>query len=229
MKRVLVADERALRARKHLSKRYGAQLKAWARARASDWQIDRSWDVARVVAKLDRLCSDEVWTLLGPPGEISELDRWMCMMLDARVSLGPLPEHADELNVHEVHNLMRIWFPQISRARIRTLLFRTERKGLAVRERRGVYLADEWGSIRRWRRDFGEADEEGMLKWERRRRRAAVALAVHYLLPRFPVYRKASALGMSERNFHYAINAVIEEIGNHLSWWKKLQRRNVQS
>lgn len=70
---------------------------------------------------------------------------------------------------------MHIWCPDISRARVRTLLFRTERKGLTARERRGVYLADEWGSIRRFRRDFDEKDDEGILKWEQRRRRAVVA------------------------------------------------------
>jgi len=72
MKRTLVADERAARARKHLSKRYGEQLKSWAAARAADWQIERAWSVSDVVAKLDRLCTAEVWTPLNTSAEIAD-------------------------------------------------------------------------------------------------------------------------------------------------------------
>jgi hypothetical protein len=233
MERVLAAELRAARSRKHLRMRYGAALKAWGTARAAEWQLPCAAGVADVVAKLNRLCTDEVWTPLSGDAGIVSVDRFMRLHLWAFVRVRPpngsCPEQAPDLTIDEISNLMRIWFPAMDRAYLRTLLHRMSRVGQVFRERRGVYHADSWRAWRRAGDSEVALDNERSRRAEMRDRRCNVALAVHYLLPRLPIYRKARALGMSDRNFHYAINSVLDGLAEDIEHERRWERRaNVQ-
>lgn len=231
MDQVLASAARAERSRKHLALRYGEYLRAWAALRANAWNISQHTTIEDVVAKLHRLRTEEVWVPLTANEDLKALDLLVRIRLKAFVSTQPQPEEADALRIGEIHRLMSLWFPAMTRPQLRSLLFRMARTGRVLRERRGVYMRNDWGP--RWRDYFEEWTErevKQMQRFEARRWRATVALVVHYLLPHLAAYRKARALGMSERNFHYALNEALEEMGEHIDSREEYRRRqNVQS
>ena len=121
MERVLAAELRAERSRKRLSKRYGAVLQSWASARAADWQLGPATSIADVLAKLDRLCTHDVWTPLSGSVDMQDIDRFLRVRLWAFVSLRrrrPTTDTVHELTMGEVSNIVRTWFPRMTRARL---------------------------------------------------------------------------------------------------------------
>src|SRR5688572_1045065 len=216
-RRQTAASERAKRSSSWLTKRYGSLLRQWAAHRRAAWSIDATWTAPDLVRKLNVLCSDGYWHLLDRGlGAVSRLDFSICHQVGARIywkARAPLQDVADPLSIDEVERLMRIWFPRISRNEVRKLLLRLERRRIITRKQRGVYIGDPSGFYRRQREEdeLEESDEE----WHKlldRLHRDGVALIVHYLLPKVPVYRKAAALKMSERNFHYSVGRSIADL-----------------
>jgi hypothetical protein len=143
------------------------------------------------------------------------VDELLRIQLQAFLPCAPVSEEPEGLNVDETLRLMRIWFPAITRERVRALLFRTERSGLACRQRRGTYVPNEWGYARPLEEELDYGDES-IWKWKQRRLRSAYALVVHYVLPWVPVYRKALEMGLSDRSFHYALNDALDDLDTGL-------------
>jgi hypothetical protein len=211
------ALERSQRSRSWLLARHGSLLREWARLRAAAWAIPPASSAKALIRKIDSLCTNEVWAPLAARPAVVRLDDMLRDRVGGLYPPSP-PELAERLwhyspeplTVDDVERLMKLWHPNIPRLQVRRLLMRAERRHLVVREKRGVYVADPGGIRRREREDRADDDDEGWERYLSKSRRDARALMIHYLLPRVAAYRKAAALGLSERAYYYAIGHTIE-------------------
>jgi hypothetical protein len=205
------AKERAELSHQHLTLKWGSALKRWAAARRSVWSLDKRTPLD-LLRRIDFLrTSNTLWDVLDQHGpEVLRLDRTMCRVADCRWFHWKMPAWAEPYGEHSVQEVVRraaLEIPGIKPARMRHLLAREVKAGHLKRTARGRYIhpPPEW----RWLEpEERYPHDEAEARWEERSRRFsqlnADVLLVHYLMP-LPVYRKAKALGISDRAYYYRL------------------------
>lgn len=224
------ATERAALSRRHIGKRYGQLLSRWADARRNEWRIDDSWTVERLLTHITALRETNEWKLLEKPKALVRIDRVVRIFLSCEPRRVLPNDEPARLTIEQIEQRMCTDMPDLSRARLRSLLHRATRKDVVIRLKRGQYeeSSDESFWHRRWAKlDEDERESEG--RWMRRawikEQRCASVFACHYLLSHVSSYRKARQLSMSDRAYFYALNGALERIETVTG----SGRRNVQS
>ncbi|MGE0031034.1 MAG: hypothetical protein AB7O21_20120 [Gammaproteobacteria bacterium] len=210
------AKRRATLSKWRLSKRFGPKLVQWGVERRRAWQIDDSWSVDRFRRHIEQLRSDYSWQVLTGTKDVVALDKWMQRLLrcvrprpivrDPRLKI-ELPQR---LSIDDIERKFRAEQPDITRARLRTLLHRGTRKGFLFRVAQGQYeQADEYHWSKEPDPPWLQRDDD---QYEEYRKRAAhreecrrLVLAAHYVLP-LPAARKARQFRISERRYFYDLN-----------------------
>lgn len=134
----------------------------------------------------------------------------MCRVADCRWFHWEPPSWAEPFGEHSLQEIVRraaLEIPGVKPARMRHLLARETKAGRLKRTARGRYIHPprEW----RWLEpEERYPHDEAEARWEDRARRFsqqnADVLLVHYLIP-LPAYRKAKALGISDRTYYYRL------------------------
>lgn len=213
------ARERAAISRRHLSKRFGPKLAQWGTERRGAWQVDDSWSVDRFRRHIEQLRSNYSWQLLTGHADVVALDKWMqrylrCVKIRPFVRYRPREEDRPRrLSIDDIESKFRESQPNITRARLRTLLHRSARKGILFRVAHGQYEeADEYHWSKFPNPPWLDRDDDGYEQW---RLRSALredcrrlVLAAHYVLP-LPAARKARQFGISERRYYYALSEAL--------------------
>ncbi len=208
------ANRRSELSRRHLRVRFRSVIEAWTAARRAGWSIDDSWSPERVTELLNNLRAGKVeWVVLTrEAAAVREFDRSIEYEL---LPSSPARRYDTVLSVDDIFEKMRAEFPDITRERVRTLLFRAERSDEIGRKKRGVYSSMRYGwNFGDQRQDMLDEDEY-VAEWPRIKRqwdRELEAMLIHILLPRLPVYRKARYLRMSDRAFHDAVIAALDRV-----------------
>jgi hypothetical protein len=213
------ARERAAISRRHLSKRFGPKLAQWGTERRRAWQIDDSWSVDRFRRHIEQLRSNYSWQLLTGHADVVALDKWMRRYLRC-VQLRPVVRYSRinidlprRLSIDEIESKFRESQPNITRARLRTLLHRGTRKGFLARVAHGQYeQADEYHWSKHPDPPWLDRDDDGYERWRlqnaRREECRRLVLATHHVLP-LPAARKARQFGISERRYYYALGEAL--------------------
>lgn len=192
--------------------------------------MDESWSVERLLTHITALRETAGWKLLEKPKVLLRLDRVIRIFMSCEPRRVLPNDEPNRLTIDQIEQRMRADMPDLSRARLRSLLHRATRKDVVVRLKRGQYEESTDESF--WHRRRATLDEEEREREERWMRRAwikeqrcASVFACHYLLSHLPSYRKARQLGMSDRAYFYALNGALD-------WIEAVfgsGRRNVQS
>lgn len=212
------AQVRAGRSRQHLTLKWGPSLKRWAVARRAAWQIESHCSPHELLTRINslRASGTTLWDLLENSGpEILKLDRAICFLAGCRWYHWIAPswyEPCMEHSLQEVVHRASLEVPGVKPARIRHLLAREARAGRLKRTGRGRYIQPprEWYWLEpeeRYAHDEQEARWEA--RAERLRQERADVLLVHYLI-RLPGYRKAKAMGISDRTYYYRLAEALE-------------------
>lgn len=219
--------QRADISRRHLRTLFRSVIEAWVLARRALWTIDDAWQPAQLldIIKCHRSGEREWVRLTDVSPRVTSFDRGVEYELVPGRRYLPRDEVFD---VEQVFTIMRLEFPGITRARVRTLLFRAERTNEIGRKKRGAYAAPRYGwNFGEQRKDMLWEDEYFDVEWPKIKRqwdRQLDAMLVHVLLPDQLVYRKARALDMSDRAFHYAVNAALDRVAERVELDDELLR-----
>jgi hypothetical protein len=212
------AQERAARARQHLSLKWGPSLKRWAAARRAAWRIG-TCSPDELLARVNSLRSGELWDLLKDDGpEILGFDRTICLLSNCHWA-PPRPYWPPYLpqqqSLQDLVRRMSLAVPGIKPARVRHILARDATQGRLKRLGRGRYILAS-DDLDEWMEPTEPAlQDESEAHWIERSDRAykqrADVLLVHYLSP-MPTYRKLRHLEISERTYYYRLSEALEHL-----------------
>ena len=207
------ARGRAQRSQARLTVRLAPRMKRWAEHRSRAWGVDHSWTPDHIVRRVSELRSGgRIGLLVNVPADVRAVDRGLLMWFLPRFSTSgaiiPAPNRR-VLTIEELWQLMRSHQPGLSRQRLRNLIGAMERSAIIERVGRARYAGrnDDWDDWADSAADSLEDPDEArwLMRFEQRRLDELTILLCHYLLPRWPVHRKALRLGIGERTYYYRL------------------------
>lgn len=218
-----VADERAERSARRLTKAHANVLRRWAGARRKAWGISDACSVSDVAALILERRRSGKWEQLGfvlrDVSKADEAIRSCCHVYERFGEDDPRAAYRyvgsrRATTVDEMHSAMRSEMPSLTREKLRKVLHKANREGSIHRVKRGLYIHETW-NMRRWEETREMEEDESHQRWhERYERRSficALVLVVHYLLPRRASYRKAKEIGIADRTYFYCLAEALED------------------